>query len=59
MTAVQFGESEELPVSISAGIAVFPDHADSVTELLSAAAVAVGEAKGGGGDTSASRASAG
>jgi diguanylate cyclase (GGDEF)-like protein len=49
--AVQFGESEELPVSISAGIAVFPDHADSVTELLSAAAVAVGEAKGGGGDT--------
>jgi diguanylate cyclase (GGDEF)-like protein len=49
--AVQFGESDELPVSISAGIAVFPDHADSVTELLSAVAVAVGEAKGGGGDT--------
>jgi diguanylate cyclase (GGDEF)-like protein len=49
--AVQFGESEELPVSISAGLAVFPDHADSVTELLSAVAVAVGEAKGGGGDT--------
>jgi diguanylate cyclase (GGDEF)-like protein len=47
---VQFGESEELPVSISAGIAFFPDHADSVTELLSAAAVAVGEAKGSGGD---------
>ena len=47
---VQFGESEQLPVSISAGIAFFPDHADSVTELLSAAAVAVGEAKGSGGD---------
>jgi diguanylate cyclase (GGDEF)-like protein len=49
--AVQFGESEELPVSVSAGIALFPDHADSVTELLSAAAVAVGEAKGSGGDS--------
>ncbi len=47
---VQFGESEELPVSVSAGIAFFPDHADSVTDLLSAAAVAVGEAKGSGGD---------
>jgi diguanylate cyclase (GGDEF)-like protein len=49
--AVQFGESEELPVSVSAGVALFPDHADSVTELLSAAAVAVGEAKGSGGDS--------
>jgi diguanylate cyclase (GGDEF)-like protein len=49
--AVRFGESEELPVSVSAGIAVFPDHADSVTELLSAASVAVTEAKGGGGDS--------
>ena len=49
--AVQFGESEDLPVSVSAGVAIFPDHADSVTELLSAAAVAVGEAKGGGGDS--------
>ena len=48
--SVQFGESEPLPVSISAGIAFFPDHADSVTELLSAVAVAVGEAKGSGGD---------
>ena len=47
---VQFGESESLPVSASVGIAVFPEHADSITELLSAAAVAVGEAKGSGGD---------
>jgi diguanylate cyclase (GGDEF)-like protein len=47
---VQYGESEPLPISISAGIALFPDHAASVTELLSAAAVAVGEAKAGGGD---------
>ncbi|MEX0625284.1 MAG: diguanylate cyclase [Chloroflexota bacterium] len=48
--SVQFGESEPLPVSVSAGIALFPDHADSVTELLSAVAVAVGEARASGGD---------
>jgi diguanylate cyclase (GGDEF)-like protein len=48
--SVQFGESEPMPVSVSAGIALFPDHADSVTELLSAVAVAVGEAKASGGD---------
>jgi diguanylate cyclase (GGDEF)-like protein len=48
--SVLVGESEQLPVSISAGISLFPDHADSVTELLSAAAVAVGEAKASGGD---------
>jgi diguanylate cyclase (GGDEF)-like protein len=47
----QFGESEQLPVTVSAGICLYPDHADSVTELLSAAAVAVGEAKSSGGDT--------
>jgi diguanylate cyclase (GGDEF)-like protein len=49
--SVQFGDSEHLPVSVSVGICVFPDHATSVTELLSAAAVAVGEAKASGGDT--------
>ncbi|HEY8171349.1 MAG TPA: diguanylate cyclase [Candidatus Limnocylindria bacterium] len=48
--SVQFGESERLPVSVSVGICAFPDHAASVTELLSAAAVAVGEAKASGGD---------
>jgi diguanylate cyclase (GGDEF)-like protein len=48
--SVQFGESEQLPISISAGISLVPDHADSVTELLSAAAVALGEAKASGGD---------
>jgi diguanylate cyclase (GGDEF)-like protein len=48
--SVQFGESEELPVTVSAGIAAMPLHADAVTELLSAAAVALGEAKAGGGD---------
>ena len=48
--SVQFGESEELPVSVSTGIALFPEHAGAVTELLSAAAVALGEAKASGGD---------
>ena len=48
--SVQFGESEQLPISISAGISLVPDHADSVTDLLSAAAVALGEAKASGGD---------
>ncbi len=48
--SVQFGESERLPVSVSVGICAYPDHAASVTELLSAAAVALAEAKAGGGD---------
>ena len=49
--SVQFGESEQLPVTVSAGICLYPEHAGSVTELLSAAAVAVGEAKSSGGDS--------
>ncbi len=48
--SLQFGESEQLPVTVSAGICLYPLHADSVTELLSAVAVAVGEAKASGGD---------
>ena len=48
--SMQFGESEQLPVTISAGICLYPDHADSVTELLTAGAVAVREAKASGGD---------
>ncbi|MGH2428305.1 MAG: HD domain-containing phosphohydrolase [Candidatus Limnocylindria bacterium] len=48
--SVQFGESERLPVSVSVGICAYPEHAGSVTELLTVAAVAVGEAKAGGGD---------
>ena len=49
--SVQFGESERLPVSASVGICAYPEHADSVTDLLTAAAVAVAEAKASGGDT--------
>jgi diguanylate cyclase (GGDEF)-like protein len=47
---VQFGRSERLPVTVSVGIAHFPFHADSVTELLSEATIALGEAKASGGD---------
>jgi diguanylate cyclase (GGDEF)-like protein/putative nucleotidyltransferase with HDIG domain len=50
--SVHFGDSESLPVSVSVGIAAYPEHGQSVTEVLSAAAVAVGEAKAGGGNTS-------
>ena len=49
--SVQFGDSERLPVSVSVGISVYPEHATSVTDLLSAAAVAVAEAKASGGDS--------
>jgi diguanylate cyclase (GGDEF)-like protein len=47
----QFGESEALPVSVSVGICAFPEHASSVTDLLSAATVALSEAKASGGDS--------
>jgi diguanylate cyclase (GGDEF)-like protein len=49
--SVRFGDSEELPISVSTGVAVYPEHAASVTDLLSAAAVALAEAKGSGGDS--------
>jgi len=48
-TALDVGAAEQLPVSISVGIAHFPWHASSATDLLSAATVALGEAKSGGG----------
>ncbi|MGH2456076.1 MAG: bifunctional diguanylate cyclase/phosphohydrolase [Candidatus Limnocylindria bacterium] len=47
---IQFGESERLPISVSAGICAFPEHATAVTDLLSALGVALAEAKAGGGD---------
>jgi diguanylate cyclase (GGDEF)-like protein len=46
---LRFNDSEPLPVSVSAGIAVHPEHARAVTELLSSATVALTEAKAGGG----------
>jgi diguanylate cyclase (GGDEF)-like protein/putative nucleotidyltransferase with HDIG domain len=48
--SVQFGDSEALPISVSVGICAYPEHAASVTDLLSAAVVALGEAKASGGD---------
>lgn len=47
---VRFGDSEELPVSVSIGVAAFPLHAASVTALLSEVSVALAEAKASGGD---------
>ena len=44
-------DAERLPVTISAGIASYPEHAGAVTELLAAAASTLREAKVGGGDT--------
>lgn len=48
--AMQFGASERLPVTISAGVCTFPEHADSVTALLTVAALTLQEAKASGGD---------
>jgi diguanylate cyclase (GGDEF)-like protein/putative nucleotidyltransferase with HDIG domain len=48
--AFQFGDSEKLPVTASVGISAYPEHGASVTDLLSAAVVAVAEAKSSGGD---------
>lgn len=47
---VQFGDSETLPVSVSIGVVGYPQHAESVTPLLSEASVALAEAKASGGD---------
>ncbi|MGQ0608938.1 MAG: bifunctional diguanylate cyclase/phosphohydrolase [Chloroflexota bacterium] len=49
--SVKFGESEDLPMSVSIGLAAFPVHASSVTSLLSEASVALNEAKASGGDS--------
>jgi len=48
--SLQFGPSERLPLTVSAGICFAPADGDAATELLSVATVALGEAKGGGGD---------
>jgi diguanylate cyclase (GGDEF)-like protein len=48
--SLQYGDSEQLPLTASAGICAFPLDADSVTGLLSIAAMTLSEAKGGGGD---------
>jgi diguanylate cyclase (GGDEF)-like protein len=47
---LQPADSERLPVTVSAGVAYFPFHAGQVTELMSAATIALGEAKAAGGN---------
>ena len=48
--SLQFGSSERLPVTISAGLCSYPEHGEAASALFSAAAVALGEAKASGGD---------
>jgi diguanylate cyclase (GGDEF)-like protein len=49
--ALKFGESERLPVSVSAGLCAYPEHGSSVTVLLATAAQDLEEAKASGGDS--------
>jgi diguanylate cyclase (GGDEF)-like protein/putative nucleotidyltransferase with HDIG domain len=42
--------SENLPITVSVGISYFPFHAASVIQLVSAATIAIGEAKAAGGN---------
>src|SRR5262245_65244529 len=48
--SLQFDASERLPLTVSAGVCLYPDHADSVTSLLTAMAMTLQEAKSSGGD---------
>lgn len=48
--SMRFGNSEALPITVSAGVAAFPVAAASATDLLVAAANAVADAKASGGD---------
>ncbi|MEO8230393.1 MAG: HD domain-containing phosphohydrolase [Chloroflexota bacterium] len=48
--SLHFAGSARLPLSVSVGISFFPFHANAVTELISAATIALGEAKGSGGN---------
>ena len=48
--SVQFGESEQLPITFSAGIAGCPEQADNATELISSVTITLTEAKSSGGD---------
>jgi diguanylate cyclase (GGDEF)-like protein len=49
--SLRFAETERLPITVSVGIATFPDHGASVTALLAAVAQVLEEAKASGGDT--------
>jgi diguanylate cyclase (GGDEF)-like protein len=47
---LQFSGTERLPITVSAGLAIYPDHAPSVTDLVSTVALTLNEAKSSGGD---------
>jgi len=49
--SLQFGDSEQLPITVSIGICSYPTDAGAATELLSCATTALGEAKASGGDS--------
>lgn len=48
--SIEFEGSERLPVSVSAGVVAYPSIGESVTSLLSLAALTLDEARAGGGD---------
>jgi diguanylate cyclase (GGDEF)-like protein len=48
--SLEFHASERLPVTLSAGVASYPENGEAVTTLLSVAALALEEAKASGGD---------
>jgi diguanylate cyclase (GGDEF)-like protein len=48
--SLQFDETERLPITVSAGIATYPEHAGSATALLAEATGVLEEAKASGGD---------
>ena len=49
--SLQFDLTERLPITVSVGIAIYPEHAASATALLSTATTVLEEAKASGGDT--------
>ena len=49
--SLQFEATERLPVTVSVGIATYPEHAASATSLLSTVTTVLEEAKASGGDT--------
>ena len=51
VTHIGSGADIDVPVTISAGIATYPEHAAAVSELLAAATVTLRDAKASGGDT--------
>ncbi|HET7028428.1 MAG TPA: diguanylate cyclase [Candidatus Limnocylindrales bacterium] len=48
--SLQFGASERLPMTVSAGVAYLPHHAATATSLMSVATAALTEAKASGGN---------